>query len=60
MVASAYICFILENKNAYVCLNDLQGVTWILPERFANSEIAPEAGAASIGVTFSPTARFFV
>jgi hypothetical protein len=21
-----------------------QGLTWILPERFANSEIAPEAG----------------
>jgi hypothetical protein len=27
------------------CFNSLQGLTWILPERFANSEITPEAGA---------------
>jgi hypothetical protein len=29
----------------YACFISFQGLTWILPECFANSEIALEAGA---------------
>ena len=39
-----------------------QGLTWILPARFANSEIAPEAGSVNdllVEVTFSITTSLF-
>ncbi|VAI54391.1 unnamed protein product [Triticum turgidum subsp. durum] len=58
----AYKVWVRKNRDLVRSLESLaNGVTWILPERFANSEIAPEAGDASlsIGVTFSPTPRFF-
>lgn len=34
----------LWTSASYMVLNTVQGLTWLLPERFSDSEIGPEAG----------------
>ncbi|XP_062224249.1 peroxisome biogenesis protein 16-like [Phragmites australis] len=50
----AYKLWVRKNRDLVRSLESLaNGLTWILPERFANSEIAPEAVYALLGVVSS-------
>lgn len=50
----AYKIWVRKNRDLVRSLESLaNGVTWILPERFANSEIAPEAVYALLGIVSS-------
>ncbi|EES04404.1 hypothetical protein BDA96_04G023900 [Sorghum bicolor] len=50
----AYKLWVRRNRDLVRSLESLaNGLTWILPERFANSEIAPEAVYALLGVVSS-------
>ncbi|XP_048536995.1 peroxisome biogenesis protein 16 isoform X1 [Triticum urartu] len=50
----AYKVWVRKNRDLVRSLESLaNGVTWILPERFANSEIAPEAVYALLGIVSS-------
>uniref|UniRef100_A0ACD5V7X1 Uncharacterized protein n=1 Tax=Avena sativa TaxID=4498 RepID=A0ACD5V7X1_AVESA len=50
----AYKLWVRKNRDLVRSLESLaNGVTWILPERFGNSEIAPEAVYALLGIISS-------
>lgn len=50
----AYKLWVRKNRDLVRSLESLaNGLTWILPERFANSEIAPEAVYAFLGIVSS-------
>uniref|UniRef100_A0A0D9VBK3 Peroxisomal membrane protein PEX16 n=1 Tax=Leersia perrieri TaxID=77586 RepID=A0A0D9VBK3_9ORYZ len=50
----AYKVWVRKNRDLVRSLESLaNGLTWILPERFANSEIAPEAVYAFLGIVSS-------
>ncbi|KAL6848547.1 hypothetical protein ACP4OV_021841 [Aristida adscensionis] len=50
----AYKLWVRKNRDLVRSLESLaNGLTWILPERFANSEIAPEAVYALLGIVSS-------
>lgn len=42
MMHMYFLSFFLSFDYSYV--SNVQGMTWLLPERFSNSEIGPEAG----------------
>ncbi|XP_022999826.1 peroxisome biogenesis protein 16 isoform X1 [Cucurbita maxima] len=47
----AYKKWVRDNRNYLYSFESLaNGLTWLLPERFSNSEIGPEAVSAAVGV----------